>query len=198
LQPLKAAGALNLRVLHTRDRAESESFEFNDSLTQAGGVWITGGRQWRLVDSYLNTRVHRELGNLLIRGGVIAGSSAGATIQGSFLVRGDTEGNELMMGDHLEGMAFLKNSAVDQHLLRRNRQFDLIPVIEKHPHLLGIGLDEGTAILVQRNQCRVMGKTYVAFYDHEKMKSTGAPFELLATGQKYDLVKRQRISARRR
>ena len=85
---------------------------------------------------------------------VIGGSSAGATIQGSYLARGDAKTNTIMMGDHEEGFGFLKNAAIDQHLLRRNRQFDLLEVIRARPELLGIGIDEDTAIVVDRRPLR--------------------------------------------
>ena len=88
------------------------------------------------------------------RGGVVGGSSAGASILTSFMVRGDTKSNEKMIGDHTVGLGFLKNAAVDQHLLRRNRQFDMLEVIDKHPELLGIGLDEDTAIVVRGRSVR--------------------------------------------
>jgi cyanophycinase len=128
-------------------------------------VWFPGGRQWRLADAYLGTRVHEELRALLARGGVIGGTSAGATIQGSYLARGDTRSNTIMMGDHVEGMAFLRNVAIDQHLLRRNRQFDLIEIVQAHPELLGIGIDENTAIVVRGDRFEVMGAGCVAIYD---------------------------------
>lgn len=78
------------------------------------GVWFNGGRQWHLADSYLNTKTHEAFWDVLQRGGVIGGSSAGATIQGSYLARGDTSGNTIMMGDHTEGLGFLKNTAIGQ------------------------------------------------------------------------------------
>jgi cyanophycinase len=65
------------------------------------------------------------------------------------MVRGGTKGNDKMIGDHTVGLGFLNNAAVDQHLLRHNRQFDMLEVIDAHPQLLGIGLDEDTAIVVQ-------------------------------------------------
>ena len=201
---LKRLGVAEVTVMHTRDRKEADSEAFVAPLRTATGVWLGGGRQWRLADSYLNTRTHTELHALLERGGVIGGSSAGATIQGSFLVRGDTKGNELMIGDHVEGLGFLKNSAIDQHLLRRNRQFDLIPVIEKYPDLLGIGLDEATGIVVQGNQFTVVGASYVAVYDANLWKEReGAPsqkgrFLLLSRGERYDLKERKPLRAVRR
>jgi cyanophycinase len=160
-------------------------------IAAARGVFFTGGRQWRLADAYLNTRTQRELQQLLDRGGVIGGSSAGATILGSFLVRGDTKGNELMIGDHLTGFGFLKNSAIDQHLLRRNRQFDLIEVIEKHPTLLGIGIDENTAVVVEGDRFDVIGQGYVAIYDGKNVIPPAGRFYFLAPGDRFDLVKRE-------
>lgn len=100
LRQFRDAGARQLTMLHTRDRTVADSEAFVRPLRHARGVFFTGGRQWRLADAYLGTRTSRELEALLARGGVIGGTSAGATILGSFLVRGDTTGPELMMGDH--------------------------------------------------------------------------------------------------
>ncbi|MCZ6853103.1 MAG: Type 1 glutamine amidotransferase-like domain-containing protein, partial [Gammaproteobacteria bacterium] len=83
----EAAGATDVVVIHTDDRAEADSETFVQPIRKARGVWFSGGRQWRLADAYLGTRTHRELDALLKRGGVIGGSSAGATIQGSYLAR---------------------------------------------------------------------------------------------------------------
>ena len=191
LKTFRDQGATNLLVLHTRDRDEADSDAFVQPIREAGGVWFSGGRQWRLADSYLGTRTEDELWKLLDRGGVIGGSSAGATIQGSYLARGDTKTNTIMMGDHEEGFGFLKNTTIDQHLLRRNRQFDLIEIIKAKPELLGIGLDENTAIVEQDDWFEVIGASYVAIYDHQKMIGEGGNFYFLAPGDRYDLVKRE-------
>jgi cyanophycinase len=196
LRQLREVGATNLTVLHTRDRSEADSEEFVAALEEVRGVWFTGGRQWRLADSYLDTRVHDELWGVLERGGVIGGSSAGATIQGSYLVRGDTETNTIMMGDHEKGFGFLRDVAIDQHLLKRNRQFDLIEVIEAHPQLLGIGLDEKTAIVVRGDSFRVIGESYVAIYDHGRQLDSGGLFYFLAPGDRYNLQTREAFRMR--
>ncbi len=191
LRAFREAGATDLTVLHTTDRTEADSTAFVAPLRRARGVWFPGGRQWRLADAYLDTRVQRELEGVLERGGVIGGSSAGATILGSYLVRGDTATNTVMMGDHEVGFGFLRETAIDQHLLRRNRQFDLIEVIEAHPSLLGIGLDEDTAIVVERDQFEVIGQSYVVIYDHERLLDSGGRFYFLGEGDRYDLALRQ-------
>ncbi len=184
-------GAFNLTVLHTNDRAEADSEEFTRPIAEAGGVWFPGGRQWRLADSYLGTRTEDELFKLLDRGGVIGGSSAGATIQGSYLARGDTRTNTIMMGDHEVGFGFLKDTAIDQHVLRRNRQFDLIEVIRARPELLGIGIDENTAIVVQGDDAQVIGASYVLIYDNQKMVGEEGLFYFLAPGDSFDLSTRE-------
>lgn len=191
LRSFTAGGATDVTLLHTYDRAVADSEQFVAPLLRARGVWFTGGRQWRLADAYLGTRTEREIRNVLNRGGVIGGSSAGATIQGEYLARGDTGGNRVMMGDHEVGFGFLSGVAIDQHLLRRNRQFDLLEVVQAHPELLGIGLDEDTAIVVQGNAFEVIGRSYVAIYDPMRMIDSGGSFYFLAPGDRYDLSTRQ-------
>jgi cyanophycinase len=162
---LTRAGVKNLRVVHTRDHDVANSAAFVEPLIAARGVWIDGGRQWRLADAYLGTRVQTELQNVLARGGVIGGSSAGATIQGSYMVRGAPEGNHIMMAKgHEEGFALVKNMAIDQHVIARKRENDLVEVIAAHPELIGIGLDEGTAIVVQGDRARVIGLSKTLLY----------------------------------
>jgi cyanophycinase len=184
-------GAFNLTVLHTYDPQEADTEEFVRAIAEANGVWFPGGRQWRLADSYLGTRTEEELWKLLERGGVIGGSSAGASIQGSYLARGDTRTNTVMMGDHEVGFGFLKNTAIDQHVLKRNRHFDLIEIIEARPELLGIGIDENTAIVVQGDRFQVMGESYVLIFDNKKMVGEDGRFYLLAPGDRFNLATRE-------
>jgi len=193
-------GFQNITILHTRDKEEANTRAFVEPLTTARGVWFPGGRQWRLADSYLNTLTHRELNNLLSRGGVIGGSSAGATIQGSFLARGDTRANTIMAGDHRVGLSFIENVAIDQHLLARNRQFDMFEILDLHPGLLGIGLDENTAIHVSGDIFEVIGQSYVAIYDRSRwsaerdttyqLPTNSRQFYFLRRGQRYDMRRR--------
>ncbi|MFT4759619.1 MAG: cyanophycinase [Paraglaciecola sp.] len=198
----KTFGFKKVSILHAKNRKEADSNGFAKSLNNVEGVWFTGGRQWRLADAYLNTKTIAALQGVLDRGGVIAGTSAGATILGSYLARGDTYGNKVMMGDHEAGFGFLSNTAIDQHLLTRNRQFDMPEIIAAKPSLLGIGLDENTGILVTGNSFEVMGKSYVAIYDGTQWNGdfeaaygigkTSERFYFLKAGEKYDLKERKR------
>ena len=183
---LAKAGFKQVTALHTRDRKVADTEEFVAPLRAAKAVWFGGGRQWRLVDSYLGTRTHRELTALLARGGVIAGSSAGATIQGSYLVRGARAGNALMMAPgYEEGLGFLRRVAVDQHLLKRKRENDMVEVVTKHPELLGVGIDESTAIEVHGDKFSVIGVSKVAIYEH------GKKYYFLEPGAEFDMAARR-------
>ncbi|TWI95287.1 cyanophycinase [Mucilaginibacter frigoritolerans] len=201
----KETGVQNVHALHTGDLSVANSEKFIEPIKKATAIFFDGGRQWHIADSYLNTLTHQAFKDLLDRGGVIAGTSAGATIQGSFLWRGDTKSSEILIGDHTQGLGFLKNAVIDQHLLTRNRQFDLVDFVKNTPELIGIGLEQATAILVQRDTLEVIGKAYVAIYDYntiigngvkhvtngkENYTASDGPFFFLHEGQKYDLAKR--------
>jgi cyanophycinase len=189
---LKAAGATNVALLHTRSREEANSEAFVKPLRQARGVWIGGGRQWRLADAYLDTLTERELRALLDRGGVIGGTSAGASIQASYLVRGAPEGNRIMMSPgHERGFGFLPDSAIDQHVLARKREADLATVIQAHPDLLGIGVDEGTAIIVQGERFEVIGKSRVIVYGAHGTTADGKACLTLSPGNGFNLKTRR-------
>ena len=189
------AGATDLTILHTYDPGEADSEEFVEPLLRARGVWFPGGRQWRLTDAYMGTRTYEEFHNVLARGGVIGGSSAGASIQASYMVRGAPEGNLIMMAEgHEIGFSFLRNSAVDQHINTRQREGDLKEVMDRYPELLGIGLYEGTAVIVYGDVFEVMGRGMVAINDSFREQGEGEEFYyLLSPGEKFDLRKREVI-----
>ncbi|MDR1154949.1 MAG: cyanophycinase [Bacteroidales bacterium] len=181
-------GAKKVTRLHLKNIREANDEKKLAALKEATGIYFTGGRQWRIADVYLNTLAHQEFLNLLERGGVIAGSSAGASIQGSFLWRGDTKGANIPVGNHTQGLGFLRNSVIDQHLLVRNRQFDLTDFLKAAPRYIGLGLDESTAVVVTGDELEVIGNSYVAIYNTEDR-----PFFFLRRGQKYDLKERKPI-----
>jgi cyanophycinase len=188
----RSFGFKNVTVLHTRDRAEADSEGFVAPLKKARAVWFDGGRQWRITDAYLGTRTQREIEAVLSRGGVIGGSSAGATIQGSYLVRGAESGNDILMSKgHEQGFGYLRGVAIDQHILPRNRAADLAQVVGAHPELLGIGVDESTAIVVEGDRFEVIGRGVVAISDGKD--HDGKHYYFLAPGERFDLKARRRV-----
>lgn len=164
---IRSAGARNVTMLHTKDRNKADKDEaFLAVLKEAKGIWFGGGRQWNLVDSYQNTTAHEIMHQVLARGGVIGGSSAGASIQGDYMPRGDPMGNLNIIAEGYErGLGFLCGVAIDQHFAQRRRFKDMSLLVKTYPQLLGIGIDEGTAIVVKQSVAEVVGKGNVAFYD---------------------------------
>jgi cyanophycinase len=197
-------GATNVTVLHTYDPAIADTDAFIAPLLSAKGIFFGGGRQWRLVDAYTGTKTEAAFQGVLNRGGVISGSSAGASILGSFLARGDTSNNTIVIGDHTVGFGYLKNSAIDQHVLVRNRHFDMTEIIDARPELLGLAIDEDTALVVHQNEMEVIGSTYALIHDkgfwsregewERKLPRSNARFYFLKKEDRYDLAARKVIA----
>ncbi len=192
---LRQFGVTQVVVLHTRDRVRANSPGFVEPLRHASAVWIDGGRQWRLADAYLGTAVEREIKALLARGGVVGGSSAGATIQGSYMVRGasgtpenpDGDNRIMMAPGHETGFGLLADSAIDQHINVRGREKDLDEVISAHSNLLGIGIDQGAAIVVHGDLFEVVGGQVAI---HDGKEHDGALYYFLSPGQAFNLKTR--------
>ena len=181
---LKQESVANITVLTQRGPDEVTSEEFRSSLKAATGIWFGGGRQWNFVDAYEGTEAIELFRDVLRRGGVIGGSSAGATIQGEFLVRGHPQGNSVMMAEGYErGFAFLPGMAIDQHFSQRDRLPDLLPVIRRHPKMVGVGIDEGTAIVVTGTKVEVIGQNSAHFVSAKQLMSIAAEDELPSTAE---------------
>ncbi|HXI29103.1 MAG TPA: Type 1 glutamine amidotransferase-like domain-containing protein, partial [Vicinamibacterales bacterium] len=100
-----------------------------------------------------------------------------------------------------EGFGLIKGVAVDQHMLTRNRQDDLEEVVAKHPEVLGIGLDESTAIIVRGQEFEIAGASKIAIHDGraiagERQQRNGKKYFFMGPGERYDLTKLERIGKR--
>lgn len=189
------AGAKHVVVLHTTDRKLADSDSFATVLQHAGGVWFEGGRQFHLVDSYGGTKTETAFHDVLARGGVVGGSSAGASILGSFLVRGAPSNNNLIMDDpHYEaGFGFLRGVGIDQHVVARERLADLADsIVPKYPNLLAISEDEGTAWVITGDTARIIGRNK-AFAYNSGISDPGRPYFMLHPGDSYNLATRRPI-----
>jgi cyanophycinase len=188
---LKAAGAKNVVVLHSaayrKDLANSDSFV--NILRRAGGVWYDGGRQWHIYNSYAGTKTQTEIENVLARGGIVGGSSAGASILGSFMVRGAPSNNNMIMEypGWEKGFAYLRNTGIDQHVVARGRLPDIADsLIPRHKDMFFISEDEGTAWLIKGDDAEIVGRNK-AFAYNGKATDPGKPFLTLFPGDKYHL-----------
>ncbi len=186
-EALRRAGAKEVVELTGRTPEAVDKPESLAVLRRATGVWFGGGRQWRFIDAYENTKAAELMHEVLKRGGVIGGSSAGASIQGEYMARGNPLGPEEIIAPGYErGLGFLPGMAIDQHFTQRNRFKDMELLIKTYPQLLGVGIDEATALIVQGSIAEITGRTRVNFYDAAKPGPESVP-----SGKKYDLATRK-------
>lgn len=131
--------------------------------------------------------------DVLARGGVIGGSSAGASIQGDYMPRGNPLGNRDIMSEGYEqGLGFLTGVAIDQHFAQRDRFADMTSLIKTYPQLLGIGIDEGTALIVRQSIAEIVGKGNVSFYDSRRQDADDdKDYVSVGAGQRFDLKARR-------
>ena len=192
---LDAAGAKNVHLLHPTCAEDLKNPSLITLLKEARGVWFTGGRQWRLVDAFLDTPFEKLFHDVLRRGGVIGGTSAGATIQGEYLVRGNPLGNEEMMTEGYErGFGFLPGVAIDQHFTQRERLDDMAQLKKSHPEMIGLGVDESTAMIVRGTTMEVVGENNVTIFDRPAESQSNTPeFAVLRSGERYDFRQRRRM-----
>lgn len=193
--------------LYTLSKEEADTPAFYKQIDSADAVFMSGGNQCFLTDAFLGTESLAALQRLLDRGGVIAGSSAGAQVQSSFMTRGDYTRRRIL-GDkkHQQGFAFVKNAAFDVHVEERNREEHLLQLFRAQKSqlqdeeldplgLLGIGIDQGTAIVVTQNQFRVTGKGQVYIFDPKLWKDDPESwaYQTLKPGTLFDLKARKVI-----
>jgi len=191
----ESLGVDTVTVLHAIDRARTDSDDFVEPLRHATGVWLLGGMPERLVQAYLNTRTERAINDLLDRGGVVGGESAGAMIQGSWLDTSDAESFTppimALIRAHPTGAGFglLTHSAIFPHFNTRGPDA-AIRESQAQPDQLAIGIDEDTALVVQDRQAEAVGAGTVSVYDGT---ARGAPSLVRLTfGERYDLAARRR------
>jgi len=146
------------------------------------------------MGSYEGTQVPELLVQVLNRGGVVGGSSAGCQVPSDFLVRGNpTSNRDIEFGGYTRGMGLLKGVIIDAHFLQRGRHEPLLGLVKKYPQMLGIGIDESTALIVNGQQGRVVGNAAVSFYDLRSETEGEFKPVILKVGESYDLKSRKRV-----
>jgi cyanophycinase len=191
---MKAAlGVGGVTVLHTIDRANSDSDAFVEPLRKATGVWILGGFPERMVKAYLGTKTERAIKDLLMRGGVVGGESAGAMVQGSWLDTTDeqfTPSIRALIREHGNGgFGLLTSAAIFPHFDKRGSAA-AVQESAAQPNQLAIGIDEETALIVHGDHAEVVGLGTVSFYNGAARG--GAHVVTLRSGGKYDLGARRK------
>ncbi len=177
-----------------------------DSLAGAKLIYILGGDQNRFMKSVLNTPVYKAIHTAFKNGSTIAGTSAGAAVMSKYMITGKQRLDSVYKEtfnklwdqniEFTEGMGLLQNTIIDQHFLKRNRYNRLISALAAHPDLVGVGIDESTAIIVHGNKARVAGDSQVIRIANPKnlsktdqglLKFTQAEFGIFTAGDVIDI-----------
>ncbi len=158
LSPWRDSGMASVVLLNARDRSMANDPAFCARLKEATGVWFGGGFQSYLAERYVDTAVQGCLHEVLKRNGVVGGCSAGAAILSRVMIR---EGDTIPV--EARGFDLIANAIIDQHFLARNRLWRLEQMVEAHPNLVGLGVDEATGLVIQLRTSRlsVVGESYV-------------------------------------
>ncbi|WCM25881.1 cyanophycinase [Sphingomonas sp. QA11] len=162
-----ALGVTNLVELYVNERDETRSTATREILADAAGVFFTGGDQLRISSQIGDTPVEEMVREIHRRGGLVAGTSAGASVMSeTMLVRGSS-GESHRIGDlnMAPGLGLIPAVIIDQHFAERGRIGRLLGAIAQNPRVLGIGIDEDTAIIVHKESFKVVGAGAVYVVD---------------------------------
>jgi cyanophycinase len=167
-QPVfKRLGCSEVVELYVQERAESLEDKALHTLDDAAGVFFTGGDQLRIASQIGDTPLERRIREIHRIGGVIAGTSAGASVMSETMLVKGTSGESYRMGNiHMApGLGFLRDAIIDQHFAERGRFGRLLGAVAQNPRVLGIGIDENTAIIVDGDTFEVVGDGAVYVVD---------------------------------
>jgi cyanophycinase len=177
-------------------------------LEGATGVFFTGGDQLKITSQIGDTPLYSRLQEIYETGGVIAGTSAGASAMSeTMLVASDSDASYRIKSALLmaPGLALAQDMLIDQHFAERGRMARLIGAVTQNPRVLGVGIDEDTAIIVERRRAfRVLGVGAVYFVDgsttnysnlgeehsDRTLSSFGITVHMLSQGDRFDLTTR--------
>lgn len=196
-------GAGSSVVLQVRSREQAFDTGFVDAIRNSTGVFMTGGNQVRIAAILGGSDVGQALLDASNRGAVVAGTSAGASVMTGVMVAGGEYGRtpRANLARMAPGLGLIENAIIDQHFRQRDRVARLMTMVSYNPGLLGLGIDEDTAALINADGCvEVLGAGTVLFVDGQKMVSnvhsrrggtplniTNAIVHFLTSGSRFDL-----------
>ena len=172
-----------------------ERAAFLNQLKAATGIFFTGGDQNRIMDVLQDETLFNALREKYNAGAVFGGTSAGTAAISDPMMTGEAD-LKIIDGAKVgvrKGLGLLPNAILDQHFIVRQRQNRLFGLILKNPQMLGIGIDEDTALLVENNRrAEVVGASAVMFVDAHRRKGA-ILIHILKAGESFDLKKRKII-----
>lgn len=202
-----ALGVTDLVELYVKDRAEAMDGLHCEMVESAAGIFFTGGDQLRIASQIGDTPLEAKVHDLHQRGGVIAGTSAGASAQGETMLVTGSGQESYRIGDlHMApGLGLISGVIIDQHFAERGRIGRLLGAVAHNPRLLGIGVDEDTAIVVKGSGFEVIGAGGVTIVDAATLTRSNiaeaepdlvlsmhdVTLHALSAGDRFDLLSRR-------
>lgn len=203
-------GVESVEVVHTENRDEADDPRNLEIIQNSTGAFFTGGDQARIISCIKDTKLDAAIHKRYAEGMVIGGTSAGAAMMPDvMIVEGDSETNpRVNVVEMGPGMGFLPGIVVDQHFAQRGRLGRLIAALMQQPAVLGIGIDENTAVIVGGDEFEVVGQGAVTVVDEsespynnlegllkdEALAVFGAKLHILPHGYRFNIKKRQPIA----
>ncbi|NJR66661.1 MAG: cyanophycinase [Leptolyngbyaceae cyanobacterium CRU_2_3] len=210
IEVFRSLGAADVQVVDTRDQKDANRFDAVRAIGAATGIFFTGGSQARIVESIKGTLLEDVINKRYLEGIVVAGTSAGAAIMTEMMiVRGASDtsprGDTVTLGP---GMGFVRGMVIDQHFAQRGRLGRLIAALLLDPAVIGVGIDENTAIIVEGEEFRVLGEGSVTVVDEssttynnldniggdDPMTVFGVKLHILVAGCRFNLHSKQPIA----
>lgn len=202
-------GAEDVRIVDTVTREDASSSTGIEAIQKSTGVFFTGGDQARITSILKDTEIDALLHKRYAEGIVIGGTSAGAAVMPEMMiVEGDSETHpRVEVAEMGPGMAFLPGVAIDQHFAQRGRLGRLLSALAQEPVVLGFGIDENTAMVVNGNEFEVIGEGAITVIDvadithsnlddllkDEALAICGAKLHILPQGYRFNLKTRKPI-----
>jgi cyanophycinase len=176
---LAGYGSSNVMVVEVRTNDDASDEELAATVAVAGGIWFSGGDQSRITSAILGTVVGDAVTTAYQRGAVVGGTSAGTACQSALMITGEGD-FKVITADNVElwqGLGLFPGVIVDQHFLARRRHNRLISVVLEHPDLLGVGIDEATAVWDRPDGTfQVLGDGWVMVFDASRATVNRRPY----------------------
>jgi cyanophycinase len=202
-------GVDDVKVVDVSSRADAMNPESLEAIENATGLFFTGGDQLHITSLIGGTEMQRLIQQRYERGLVVGGTSAGAAMMSnSMILGGAPDENPKVGGVEIgPGMDLVIGAIIDTHFSQRGRHGRLLTAVAHYPQDLGIGLDEKTAMIVNKNEFEVKGEGSVTIIDGGAMTYTSLPYtergdglslygvrvHVLSAGARFDLSKREPI-----
>lgn len=202
-------GVQSAEVVYIGSREDANEAETLELVSNATGIFLTGGNQMRLSAIIGGTRLEQLVRERHEAGAVVAGTSAGASILSAHMVAMGASGPtpKLRMAQMFAGFGLISNVIIDQHFRQRDRIGRLLALVAGNPGLLGIGIDEDTSVVIDNaGILRVIGRHSVTIVDGSHMKSdifevkrygditiSDARLHVLGSGRRFDMNARKML-----